>query len=797
MATLQKVDYTPDNEFQSVYTPLKITVRVEGGQGSDSLTNTVEDYVSCRFHFTPYNETTDQWLNSTSINGSVLPLRDETFAVRVPYTPYVHGWTIDATPNQHVNGGAAFYRYFTLDIAPLLRNYLSYNLRPCSQDTSNNIQRDITLNQIAYNLFTRYQVQVRPEYISSNGQIKLDGNLAEYCYPRVLNAAPSINEQIFGDVNSETYYDDDFTIKDSKQNNNFDRIFNHKTFDNNYYYNRQRYLSVKPINRIIGIDESEYVSFCAEQGQVTNNDGSTTQIGLYAKIIFYDFNGNTINNGDGDVYSVNLNATANGDGTSTASNGIFSYGSGGNQNPSFAVMQIGVGTRNIKELAITHPTKFQDSQPLTDFSNVAYYTVTTHRNVTPFQAIGQTIKYTIDHTRRNYNESTRFHWQCRLGGIDSYTFDGAMTRGVETSSSTYEQTIYPKFSGQLSSSVNHTKIFRGEHIQNTNSTTNGGSLLQRISGLTDDQYPAIRKHKVDAYGNGTATTRPITFDEREMIEDMISSPNVWIERGFRSKEIFKEDFSSYSNSASNDASASDVSNNWASIDGSFSLAHFVTDEGHITGTSSFKVGNNADDDELSIYSKRLLKYDPNKLYEIEIRYKTTTVGADDGGDGVLPRLYCGFAGFASDGVTAVNKNGSNNFGNQFYITVAGRFADSDNEYRTFRGYVSGYMREGGDEGTDTNTIVNHGRAHPDVKFFAPIIYMNYNNDSGITIVDYIKCTEYTTDDPSQLRNYSSLNKNYYVPVLLKDSNITSYNSEESTTVSVNYVESRKKRTIIT
>ena len=795
MATLQKVDFTLDNEFQSVYTPIKITVRVEGGQGSDSLTNTVEDYVSCRFHFTPYNETTDQWRNGTSGD---FPLRDETFAVRVPYTPYVHGWPIDDTPNQHVNGSAAFYRYFSLDIAPLVRNYLSYNLRPCSHDTSLNIQRDITLNQIAYNLFTRYQVQVRPEYISSNGQIKLDGNLTEYCYPRVLNAAPSIIEEIFGDINNETYNDEDFTVKSSLQGKNFDRIFNHKTNNNGYYYNRQRYLSVKPINRIIGVDECEYVSFCAERGSVTIDDVDTN-IGIFAQIKFYDFNGNQINNGDGsNVYAANINATANGDGTSSANNGLFTYGNGGNPGFLTAVMQIGVGTRNIKELGITHPTKFQNSQPLTDFSNVAYYTVTTHRNVTPFQAIGQTIKYTIDHTRRNYNESTRFHWQCRLGGIDSYTFDGAMTRGVETSSSTYEQTIYPKFSGQLSSSTGNTKLFRGEHIQNTTATTKGGSLLQRISGLTDDQYPSIRKHKVDAYGNGTATTRPITFDERQMIEDMMSSPNVWIERGFRSKEIFKEDFSSYSNSASNDASASDVSNNWAIVDGSFSLAQFVTDEGHITGTSSLEVGNNAGDDELSIYSKTQLKYDPNKLYEIELRYKTTTVGQDDSEDGNLPLLYCGFVGFASDGVTKVNRLGENNNGNQHYITVSGRGADGDNEYRTFRGYVSGSIRGGSTVGGGpTNTIINHGRAHPNVKFISPLIYMNFNDDSGITIVDYIKCTEYTPDDPSQLRNYSSLNKNYYVPVLLKDSNVTSYDSEESTTVSVNYVESRKKRTIIT
>ena len=787
MPTVQKIDFPSDDEFHSVYSPIKLTIRVSGGT-TDGLTDAVEDFVSCRFHFTPYNETTDQWLNgraSNSYDNTALP--DETFAVHVPYTPFLHGWSIDSTPNtQNVpNSTGATYRYFTLDCAPLMRNYLSYNLRPCSHDTDNlNVERDITLGQIAYNLFFRYQVSFTPEYIDTTGKlVRADGggnrpDLKGYCYPRVINTAFSYNEEIFG-YHAQSYAEDDGTYDNELQHSIINKIYLHDAnFDENLY-GRMKYLSVKPQNRIIGVDECEYITFAAK------NDTD----GVYATVKFFGFDGNVIGNGVVDsqgvsgYYGININATANGDGTNTSNGSLFSYGNGGNANPEYAVIQIGVGTRNIKELAITHTSKFRNSQPLSDFSNVAYYEVVTRKDSSPYEKIGETITYTIDHKRRNYNESTRFHWQCRLGGIDSYTFDGAMVRGLQTSSSTYQQTVYPKFRGQLSASDSNTKLFRGTHIQQTTASDNGGALLPRISGLTDDQYPSIRKHTVDAYGNGSATTRPITFDERQMVEDMMMSSNVWVERGWRAKEIFKEDFGSYS-------SVSEISNNWNVDSGNFtSNALFFTDEGHITGTQVYRKGTNSGNERVWAHSKTKFKYDKNKLYEVEIRYKSS--------DGTDDTIYCGLTGFAADKTTFVNQSGVNSFSSQYYITLNNVSTPSDDKYRVHRGYISGVYKDNGSYGEQQHRPIHHAYAHKDVRFFAPMFILNHETAAGRTFVDYIKVTEYSTDDPSQSQKFSSMNRNYYVPVLIKDGNLTSYDSEQSTTVTVDYVESRKKRAIIT
>jgi hypothetical protein len=769
MASIQIVDSPKEARFYSVYSPIKYTIRVSGSNTNGQL-GTVKDYVSLRVHFTPYNETTDQWMNGSSVSSAGNnPLPDETFAIRVQFTPFVYGWSVDETPNDGT------YRYFSIDVSSLLRNQLSYNLRPCSHDTLNDkIKRDITLNQIATNLHSYFQIAFTPEYINSSGVLVEDSDLKEYRYIRPINTALTYEEEINGYI-SDQIVDEDDTYPSLVQHSVIENIYTHKPNVNENYYAKKKYLSVKPRHRYIGVDECEYLTFAARRDD--SNDG------VYVVITFYDSNGNTIDNGQtSGYYGVNINATANGDGTNSSHKSLFTYGDGGNNYPYYAVMQVGVGTRNIKELAMQDGTrsKFRNSQPISDFSNVAYYTVSTHLNVSPFSQIGETITYYIDHERTNYKDNVRFHWQSRLGGIDSYTFDGGMTRGIETSSSTYEQTIYPQFRGQLGSSANTNNLFIGDHDWQTAASQNGGAFIARRSGLTDDQYPAIRKHQVDAFGNGTAVSKPLDRAEMGMIEDLMASPNVWVERGWIGRELFKEDFS-YS-------STSDISDNWNIIEGDFTTdGELFTDEGHTAGTKTYRKGNNSGDDELNAYSKSKFAYDPNKIYEFEIRYKSSD-GADD-------LIYCGFTGWAKDKVTKINTSGSDAFSSQHYVCLSSTATSSDDDWRIARGYVSGYMRDSGQSGGDRPDPMNHARAYQGVKYFSPQFIVNHNNEEGRTFVDYVKVTEYQGGEETHAKVWSSLNKHYYVPALIKDGSKQLYNSEELTTISLDYVESRKKRGI--
>ena len=773
MASMQIIDQPAQNRFYSVYSPIKYTVRVEGSN-TNGQTGTLNDYVSLFVSFTPKNDVTGQWMNGTSAPN---PLPDETFAIRVQFTPFVHGHSVTSAANDGT------YRYFSIDVSSLLRSNLSYNLRPCSHNTLNDkIKRDITLGQIATNLHSFYQIGLTPEYLDTNGILTKDVDLQEFKDIRPINAALSYEEEINGYISDQILEEGD-SYPQLTQHSVIDNLYVHKPNVTNNYYAKKKYLSVKPRYRYIGVDECEYLTFAARR-----NDGDD---GVYAVIKFYNSNGNVIGNGQtSGYYGVNINATANGDGTNTSGNDLFTYGDGGNGGAYYAVIQIGVGTRNIKELAMQDGSrsKFRDSQPISDFSNVAYYTVSTHLNESPYSQIGETITYYIDHNRTNYKDNVRFHWQSRLGGIDSYTFDGGMSRGIETSSSTYEQTIYPQFGGQMGSSANSTNIFIGDHDFATTATESGGSFIPRRSGFTDDQYPAIRKHHVDAFGNGTAVSRPLDRVEMGMIEDLMASPNVWIERGWGAKEIFREDFSSYT-------SLSDVSNNWTFTSGALDSTSdaFVTDEGHITGNKALKVGDNSGNDYIRIDSKATFNYNPNKLYEFEIRIKGVQYQNDDA------PLYFGMNGLAADGTTYINAVGNDSVSSQHYCGANNIQLQGNDEYVVLRGYISGFIRNGGTYGGDRPDPMNHARAYTGVKKFQPMIILNYGgvgyDGIGTTILDYIKVTEYTPAEETHTKVWSSLNKHYYVPALIKDGSKQLYNSEELTTISLDYIESRKKRGI--
>ena len=120
---------------------------------------------------------------------------------------------------------------------------------------------------------------------------------------------------------------------------------------------------------------------------------------------------------------------------------------------------------------------------------------------------------------------------------------------------------------------------------------------------------------------------------------------------------------------------------------------------------------------------------------------------------------------------------------------------NNDKWRTYRGYISGHIRKDGNVGTNRRNPMNSARAYTGVEYFAPMFILNFSEAAGIACVDYIKVMEYSPAEKTHERFYSSLNRHYYVPVLLKDGGQTLYDSEGVSTVSVDYVESRKKRGI--
>jgi len=721
----------PENTFQSVYKPIKFSARF-GSTDRDK-------YVSCKVTITPYDNISDAAITSQAVTIRVQPSID------------IPNFTSSGnTPN-------SIFLYYTIDVSSICRDFLSYDLRPCTQDTGTLVRRDITLAEISNNVYQKFDVDFQLEEISGGVLQNVSSDGTDSGTFIATNTALLHEQEHYLNI-SKNLYDGSTT-----QEQGGDLFYQYiHSGDADYQKNRQKYLTTKPVsNRIIGTDECEYLSFL-------HTDDTTNDVRVLVR--FYDFNNNVIGTdvaGTGNTYALIINKTVDGNGN-TGSN-LNSWANSGSTDATNSVCQVGIGTRNIKE---SIASRFNDNCAVTDFSIIKYYEVYTEYSGS--EKIGETVRYYIDHTRQRV-DGVRFHWQNRLGGIDSYTFDGTFSEGINISSKSYEQSIYPDFRGQLGASTSNTNVIVGD---NPLYAEDYGALVPRVAGLTDDKYHSVRKSQVKAVKEGSAVSRPYGVGEQDMFEDLLASPNVWIEKGWIGKEVFREDWSGY-------GAVSNITDNWNQVEGSFTTdASFSTSDGHLSGTRTYVKGNDSGNDELWASSKKFIKYNPKSIYEIEIRIKSSGSG--------LGTDYIGFTGYAADKTTKINTAGANSFSSAHYVTLNNYDQTANDKWETFRGYVTGHSTTAAAQSNDVNTAKT---AYQGVEYISPMFLLHHDNVEGITQIDHIVVREHKTDIPNSKGWYSTLNRNYYVPVVIKDASVTTFDNENLQRCTVNYIESKAKRTI--
>lgn len=759
----------------SAHEPIKYTYRIK--QDTNNI------YKSAVFIITPRNTYTNAF--------------DYTRQVRIRVQPSLY------IPNIYKSSGgnSTDNHDFSLDISSILRDFMSYDLRPCNHDTSNGIVRDITQSMPSTNMFVKYSITIQAEKIDANGALNVDGNL-DVIRDTNMAANVALSDE---EINSLTLANTLLTGSSSNfQNSALDKAFTHSFTssstgnDNNFgtgKTGRAKYLTLKPNHRVIGVDESEYISIIADD----HNGDPIAQIQFTLK------NGSILLDGQGNTLNLNIDHSAQGDGTYSST--IFSWGGLNSDNDysvsyiNRGVFQFGVGTRNIKEAFIgwTSRDSSKTTPPIGDWSNIASYEVYTRSTGTTIAAIGQKLVYHINHDSEKdkfFDKSVRFHWQSRLGGIDSYTFDGMSTEGISVKSKMYEESIYPQFDAQLGLEVDTAKFLGGKETKNTKVTY--GALQSRIGGLTSDEYRSVSKSTVKAFREGQAVSKPYPREQKGMMEDLLSSPNVWIEKGWRGREVFRDNFDVIAN----------LEADWTLFSGTEIQAASNTDnistsDGHTTGVGCYRKGDNdVTDDSLdslwAIAKAKKFAYNPDKIYEVEVRIKSEYISAN-------AAHYVGLAGIASDGTTLVNTSGSNAHSSQHNITLNAYQIAADNEWEVHRGYITG-LRESEGFTFPRNSANFASKAHEDVKFFAPTLILNYDLTSagaddgvedrkGRAFIDYIVVREYESDLPNTQGWYSTLNRNYYVPVNIKDSKTNTSDSENQSTMTINYVESKNKKTI--
>ncbi len=275
MATVNFQDRPLEGIAVSAHQPIKFTVRVKGSGSAD-----MRKYKSVDFLITPVNQYTGE--DET----------DNQVSIRVQHSPIIHD-----TVNSIYNDDDA-YRFFSLDISSICRDFLSFDLRACTQDTSAVVQRDITQSMTATKLYKKFKIVAVPE--------KLEGSTLTKITAESVDSTVVVANVALSDEEQNTYALGDFLFDGDtvvEQNSELHNAFTHdyKHYTNNTGGGTAKYLTMKPNHRIIGTDECEYVTFIARE--LDNKP-------IDVRVIFYDSSGNALKTGfdddDGDSNDENF-----------------------------------------------------------------------------------------------------------------------------------------------------------------------------------------------------------------------------------------------------------------------------------------------------------------------------------------------------------------------------------------------------------------------------------------------------------------------------------------------------------
>jgi len=147
------------------------------------------------------------------------------------------------------------------------------------------------------------------------------------------------------------------------------------------------------------------------------------------------------------------------------------------------------------------------ADPTFNFGNGEFEAVAVMQRITGlnYQEVSETRFYRLDTENATPYGDVRFHWLNRAGGIDSYTAKRDVVEGISVSKSTIERKVGERMFLKI-----RPDLF---------GDSNGSNTYQ----------PSVDVMNVDASKNNSVYTEPLNSDVAGWLEELITSPNVWIE----------------------------------------------------------------------------------------------------------------------------------------------------------------------------------------------------------------------------------------------------------------------------
>lgn len=169
---------------------------------------------------------------------------------------------------------------------------------------------------------------------------------------------------------------------------------------------------------------------------------------------------------------------------------------------------------------------------------------------------------------------------------------------------------------------------------------------------------------------------------------------------------------------------SDVATRWPSVSGG---GEESIEAGGLTGGHFYRIGDNSGVDQRWMVHYKNIPYDESKLYRIRCRLRRTQ------GSGTV---YIGVNGRNGADDAWVDTSGVDGHGSTHWIAAAG--VNPDATWTVYTGYFKG--RDSTGSGTAHADPADPGVLHDDVRYFRPVILVNFNAEAGIVEID-----EYSID----------------------------------------------------
>lgn len=491
-------------KIMSVNNP--ITYQIQWGQTNSRITNfmTKDEYKSgdvVNVIFDIYMGNVwrehDNNISNMAFIGSLRKSRDMPLIMGEGMNPqYTTGIS---TKNFHT---------FTVDIAPVVKSYLSYTLTPFMKGSPSEL----------FNMGGTYNTNNSYDFTSIGGSDRIIQVQARF---EVYNEDATISEKLViatsgGSevvkntggivvVNAALQHDEKPILNRYNVNcgsgTTYKEFFSN--FPNNTSYSPEK--SMQLFKKVRLDDEGEFLSWFQEKFANSGSTGSPAHkydmIDFYMQIY--------TDESDGTHHTATLRDVQYTLGnTSSPTSGWWVTGWGANADPwDTEVMK--VLSQNVSPAYINSVTA---DTITSDTISYRAKLICSGATLGTSESVSESRYYVLDHeTANTAYDYVRFHWLNRLGGIDSYTAKRDISESVNVSKVFFER-----------QSPNR------QFIQQYNGTGNPFSNPQ--DALGGDTYKgSVNTLAVEATRSKTVYTEPLNMEESKWLEEILTSPNVWVE----------------------------------------------------------------------------------------------------------------------------------------------------------------------------------------------------------------------------------------------------------------------------